>query len=185
MGNYKVLNKQRYTTGRFSLLPIRFEDRWDIMKWRNEQIYHLRQSKPLIPEDQDRYFNDVVSKLFEQEQPAQLLFSFLEGETCIGYGGLVHINWIDQNAEISFIMNTELEEIHFETNWLEYLNLIEEVAFSNIGLHKIFVYMFDLRPKLYDILTTAGYYKDAILKEHCLFDTKFIDVYIYSKIHTR
>jgi hypothetical protein len=34
-----------------------------------------------------------------------LLFSFLKNGECIGYGGLVHINWIDQNAEISFMID--------------------------------------------------------------------------------
>ena len=100
MNTYKVLNKQVFTQGEYKLVPIRFEDRWDIMKWRNEQIYHLRQSKPLTKEDQDHYFNNVASKLFEQEQPSQILFSFLRNDICIGYGGLVHINWVDKHAEI-------------------------------------------------------------------------------------
>ena len=73
-------------------------------------MYHLRQDKPLTEEDQEAYFLNVVAKLFEQERPNQLLFSFLDGDKCIGYGGLVHINWIDKNAEISFIMNTSLEK---------------------------------------------------------------------------
>src|SRR5690554_7644655 len=104
MNYYKVLSKQVYTAGNYSLVPIRMEDRFDIMKWRNEQIYHLRQSKPLTLEDQNHYFNNIVTKLFGQEQPTQILFSCLEGDRCIGYGGLVHINWLDKNAEVSFIM---------------------------------------------------------------------------------
>jgi hypothetical protein len=92
---YKVLHKQQFSVGNFSIVPIRFDDRHVIMKWRNEQLYHLRQQKPLTVEDQDTYFNTVVSKLFDQEQPNQILFSFLENGICIGYGGLVHINWID------------------------------------------------------------------------------------------
>ena len=47
MKSYKALNNQIYSTGIFSLVPIRFEDKLDIMKWRNEQLYHLRQEKPL------------------------------------------------------------------------------------------------------------------------------------------
>ena len=40
--------------GQYKIVPIRYEDRFDIMKWRNEQMYHLRQSKPLTEEDQER-----------------------------------------------------------------------------------------------------------------------------------
>jgi hypothetical protein len=56
MNSYKVLSKQIFTSGSYSLVPIRFEDRYDIMQWRNEQIYHLRQSQPMTKEDQDAYF---------------------------------------------------------------------------------------------------------------------------------
>ena len=45
--NYKCLNKQGYKIKNLNLVPIRFEDRFDIMKWRNEQIHHLRQKKRL------------------------------------------------------------------------------------------------------------------------------------------
>ena len=31
------------------------------MKWRNEQLYHLRQLKPLIKSEQDNYFNNVCN----------------------------------------------------------------------------------------------------------------------------
>ena len=177
------MNKQNYSIGNFKITPIRYEDRFDIMKWRNEQIYHLRQEKPLTVEDQEKYFTNIVNPLFEKEKPNQILFSFLEGDNCIGYGGLVHINWIDMNAEISFIVATELEEDNFQNYWKTYLHLIEQLAFEEINLHKIYVYAFDLRHHLYEVLTTCGYFKDAVLKEHCLFNGKYIDVLIHSKLN--
>jgi len=183
MNYYKVLNKQNFYNGIHSIIPIRYEDRLDIMKWRNEQVYHLRQNKPLTLEDQDNYFNNVVSKLFEQEQPNQILFSFLENDICIGYGGLVHINWTDKNAEISFVMDTALEANRFYEIWKAYLHLLEKVAFKDLNLHKIYTYAFDLRPHLYDVFLSAGFKEEARLKEQCLFEHKFLDVVIHSKIN--
>ena len=52
MQSYKVLNKQIFKSGIFSIVPIRYEDRIDIMNWRNEQMYHLRQDIPLTLEKQ-------------------------------------------------------------------------------------------------------------------------------------
>lgn len=181
MNSYKALNKQKFSTGSYELVPIRFEDRMDIMKWRNEQIYHLRQAKPLTEADQNAYFEKVVAQLFEEEKPTQILFSFLENGKCIGYGGLVHINWMDRNAEISFIMNTALEAEHFEFHWKNYLSLLEEVAFNDIGLHKIYTYAYDLRPRLYEALEESGFNLEARLKEHCRFQGNYIDVVIHSK----
>lgn len=179
---YRCLEKQVYIAGEYSLVPIRNSDKFDIMKWRNEQIFHLRQQHPLTGPEQEKYFDTVVASLFEQEQPKQVLFSYLRNDQCIGYGGLVHINWKDNYAEISFIMDTTLEKDHFQFHWTTYLSLIEQVAFRGLGLHKIFTYAFNLRPHLYKAVEVAGFIEEARLKEHCLFDGKYIDVIIHSKI---
>lgn len=180
--SYRCLKEQNFSDGEFSIVPIRNEDRYSIMQWRNEQIYHLRQYKPLTKAGQDQYFNEVVAKLFNQEQPGQILFSYLQNGRCIGYGGLVHINWIDKNAEISFVMDTSLEEEHFNFHWSKYLTLIEAVAFEELNLHKLFVYAFDLRPHLYSVLESNDYFLDAKLKDHCFFENQYRDVVIYSKL---
>jgi RimJ/RimL family protein N-acetyltransferase len=179
--SYKCLNTQEFQIDEYKIVPIRLEDRYDIMKWRNEQMYHLRQSKILTIEDQDFYFENVVSKLFDQENPKQILFSFLKNENCIGYGGLVHINWIDKNAEISFIMNTFFEKENFSKNWTYFLGLIENVAFNQIKLYKIFTFAYDLRPHLYKILENSGFVKEATLKNHIIFNGEFKNIIIHSK----
>lgn len=182
---YKSLTNQIFNSGQYAIVPIRLEDKYAIMKWRNEQIYHLRQNKPLTEADQDAYFENVVAKLFDQEKPNQVLFSYLEDGKCIGYGGLVHINWIDKNAEISFVMDTSLEKDFFSFHWQTYLGLIEKVAFEDLKLHKIFTYAFDLRPRLYDALENSGYEREARLKEHCFFDGNYLDVIIHSRTNNR
>lgn len=179
--NYKCLQKQTYQIPGFSIEPIRSKDKYDIMQWRNEQLFHLRQQEPLTKETQENYFVNVVSKLFSEEKPNQILFSYLENNIFIGYGGLVHINWANKNAEISFVMNTSLEKDSFAFHWTSFLGMLEEVAFKELKFHKIFTYAFDLRKNLYEAVESAGYKREAILKEHCFFDGKFIDVIIHSK----
>lgn len=179
--NYKILQQNRFENGDYALIPIRYEDRLEIMKWRNEQIYHLRQNKPLTTEDQENYFSNYVASIFQEETPKNLLFSFLKNNKLIGYGGLVHINWIDKNAEISFIMNTELEKEYFSEIWSQYLILLNQVAFKELELQKIFTYAFDLRPHLYPIFENAGFVLEARLKNHCFFNKEFKDVIIHSK----
>lgn len=185
MPEYKILKQQIFGGGNYKIVPIRYEDRMLIMKWRNEQIYHLRQSQPLTESDQENYFSNVVSKLFVQEKPEQILFSYLEDGQCIGYGGLVHINWIDKNAEISFIIDSTLEGSNFHKHWGIYLDLIEKVAFDELKLHKIYTYAFDLRPHLYEAVEAKGYLKEAVLKEHCLFNGEYKSVVIHSQINRR
>jgi len=180
---YPFLNQNIFQREEFSIVPIRYEDRFKIMKWRNEQIYHLRQPEPLTKEDQENYFSTTVSKLFHQKKPNQILFSYLRNDECIGYGGLVHVNWMDMNAEISFIINTKLEKEEFHFHWNTYLHLLEEVAFRELNLHKIYVYAFDLRPHLYEAVEEIGFVKEAVLNEHCIIDGEFKDVVIHSKMN--
>ena len=181
MNTYKALSRQLFTYKNFKLIPIRFEDRYLIMNWRNDQIYHLRQNEPITAESQDDYFNLVISELFTLDKPKQILFSLLKDNTCIGYGGLVHINWVDKNAEISFIMDTELEHFSFSSNWRVYLELIEKIGFEELGLLKLYTYAIDLRPKLYQILESSGYCKEAVLKNHISWKGRMVDVIIHSK----
>lgn len=180
---YKCLKAQSFRLGIYELVPIRDEDKYLILKWRNEQIYHLRQAAPLSIKEQQAYFKNSISNLFEQEKPKQILFSYIENGICIGYGGLVHINWHDQYAEISFIMDTLLEKDFFRFHWTQFLSLLEKVAFEELNFHKIFTYAFDLRPHLYEVILSNGFIEEGRLKEHCFFDNQFIDVLIHSKIN--
>lgn len=182
MRHYKPLNSQSFAVDEYSIVPLRDEDKYDIMNWRNEQIYHLRQKSPLTKKSQEQYFATTISELFQQEHPDQLLFSFLRQKKCIGYGGLVHINWFDRNAEISFIMNTHLEKNEFHKNWSIYLSLLEKMAFEELNFNKIYVYAFDLRPHLYEVLESEHYFLDARLKNHVRYENEYIDVVIFSKL---
>ena len=77
--SYKVLkNENQFQLGEYEIIPIRYGDRYEIMRWRNDQIFHLRQDKPLTNRDQDYYFDRVLKKNFDKKNPNQLLFSFLQ-----------------------------------------------------------------------------------------------------------
>ena len=184
MRNYASIKEQTLAHNNYTIVPVREDDKYIIMNMRNAQIFHLRQKEPLTIAQQDHYFATVINPLFALEHPPQILFSFLQNNECIGYGGLVHINWVDKYAEISFIIKPELEEQYFADCWQSFLHMIEQVAFDYIKLHKIFTYAFDLRPNLYPVVESCGFYKEAVLKEHCFFEDRFIDVVIHSKINS-
>lgn len=183
MKNYKVLKRNRFEANNCFILPIRYSDRNLIMKWRNEQMYHLRQNELLTHDKQDKYFKEVINKLYDTDQPDQILFSYFYNNEFIGYGGIVHINWTDRNAEISFLINTDFENYDFELHWSNFLKLIEIVAFEELNFHKIYTYAFDIRPNLYRILESSNFKNEARLIDHCFFIDKYIDVIIHSKIN--
>ena len=53
MRNYRCLKNKIFENEKFSLLPLRDSDKYDILEIRNSQIEHLRQDKPLTKENQE------------------------------------------------------------------------------------------------------------------------------------
>lgn len=179
--SYQCLKNQEYTIENFSLVPIRWEDRYKIMQWRNEQMFHLRQDKALTTLDQDAYFENTISKLFGQKQPKQILFTLLKEEKCIGYGGLVHIDWKQRTAEISFLMDTELEKVQFNNLWSLYLSMIEKIAFQHLNLNEIYTYSYEVRPQLYTVLDKAGYTEKERISDVIQIQNTSVDALIHVK----
>ncbi len=183
--NYKCLSKTEFAIGNFKLIPIRDEDKYAILQWRNEQIDVLRQKELLTKEQQEIYFKNVVDALFTKEKPEQLLFSFLENDKLIGYGGLVHIDWESKNAEVSFLISTErnTNKKLFCSDFNNYLNVLFGVGFDNlqfIKLHTTF-YGIEQRKEYKDVLVSAGFKQEAKLEKHLMINNNFVDVFIYSK----
>ena len=180
---YKVLDQNTIEKGSYSIVPVRFKDRIEIMNWRNDQMFHLRQEIKLTRETQDFYFKKTVLELFLSETPSQLLFSYLKEGKLIGYGGLVHINWIERTAEVSFIMQTSLEENEFDLHWSTYLYLLKKIAFKELKFKSLNTYAYDLRPFLYPILEKNNFK----LKEHLIceveIDGKKTDVFIHECVN--
>lgn len=179
---YKCLSKRRFFKGSKELLPIRDEDKYAIMGWRNDQIDILRQNTVLSVDDQERYFENIVDKLFEVEQPDQLLFSFLEDGELIGYGGLVHIDWEKRTAEVSFLTKTErtASARQFIADWTSYLEILKEIVRTELQFHKIFTYAYDLRPHLYDALFMAGFIEEARIEDGVSIGERNYDVLIHA-----
>jgi hypothetical protein len=181
---YKCLPLLEFTDGNYQLIPIRDEDKYTIMRWRNEQIDILRQKELLTKEKQEWYFKNIVNKLFEEEKPNQLLFSFFENGTLIGYGGLVHIDWESKNAEISFITATERnkDETLFRADFNNYLNIFLPIAFDLLKFIKVHTTFYDIseRRVYKTIVEEFKFIREGNLKNHILIGGKVENQLIYS-----
>jgi RimJ/RimL family protein N-acetyltransferase len=179
---YKCIRQIEFVNGVYKLIPIRDKDKYSIMEWRNEQIDVLRQKELLSKLDQEKYFASVVDGLFEQNNPRQLLFSFLENDQLIGYGGLVHIDWESQVAEVSFLTKTDRIKIRetFINDWVNYLFILKYLAKNELHFRKIYTYAYDIRPALYSALSSSGFIEEALLKDHIKIKEKLYDVLIHS-----
>lgn len=181
MNLYKCLTKQQYSISRYKVSPIRSEDRFQIMHWRNAQMDVLRQSRILTKEDQENYFKKNVSPLFEKEHPEQLLFSFFFDDTLIGYGGLVHINWSDRRGEISFLLNDKRaqDEDLYERDFTSFLTMMKDIAFGEIDFNRIYTETFDIRPLHISILEKNQFILEGRMKQHVNINNIYHDSLIH------
>lgn len=183
MNKYICLNKQLFKRGNLSIMPIRHEDRFSIMKWRNDQIYHLRQNKILTKKNQEDYFKNVVEKQFYDKNPSQIIFSYLEDSVCIGYGGLVNINWIDKRGEMSFLLDTSLKSSKsaYDNYFSKFIILLKEAAFDEIDMNRIFTETYSFRTAHISILEKNNFILEGRMKEHIYMQKE--DKYYDSLLH--
>ncbi|HXF28430.1 MAG TPA: GNAT family N-acetyltransferase, partial [Chlamydiales bacterium] len=122
-----------------------------IRLWRNAQIDVLRQKAPLTKEAQVRYFDDVILPSFSQDYPAQILWTITKGNSLIGYGALVHIDWNggqkEGSAEISFLLDSTIHEksAAFEEAFLAFHAFVQKVAFEELQFRKLRAEVYSFR----------------------------------------
>ena len=183
---YKCLSQTSFSQENYTLVAIRKKDIFLIKNWRNEQLDLLRQKKKLSDLDQIAYYNGIIVPSFEELFPKQILFSILSDGQCIGYGGLVHIDWESKNAELSYLAATSRSnQLHtLETDMKNFLSLIEIVAFNYLKFRKIYTTAYEIRSTLIRVIEAKGYQKEGLLKEHVLINGTLKDVFIHSLFHS-
>jgi len=181
MNKYKCLDIQKFTLEDYVLIPIRQEDIQSIRKWRNAQIDVLRQNKPISENEQEKYYEEIMKKNFLKNNPEQILFSFLLKSKCIGYGGLVHIDWEQKSAELSFLNETSRAknlDLYFK-DFSKFLKIIFKIVFDNMKINQIVTETYNIRPKTIEILKSFGFKKKTTLKNHIKINGKLIDSLIF------
>lgn len=173
---------QQYTEGRFTIVPLREQDMELIRVWRNKQISVLRQKFPLSTEQQQTYYQTVVKPLFFEENPSQILFSLLRDGECIGYGGLVHISWLDKRAELSFLMDPveTIDQTNYEQVFSVFISLMKKVLFTEMGFNRLFTETYAFRTHHIATLEQNSFIREGVLRQQIILDGNPMDSIIHS-----
>lgn len=130
----------------------------------------LRQSEVITSGRQLQYFKDEVWPQMTNTKPSQVLFSIDRSCDLIGYGGLVHIDWPNRKAEISFLLSSEAEESDVQKSeaFTAFLTLISGIAFEEMRLNRIFAETYDFRHSHISILEDFGFKFEGALRANAL-----------------
>ncbi len=179
---YKVLNKNNFSLNSYEVIPIREKDMEDVRIWRNAQINVLRQKDIITKSDQQEYYEKKIKPLFKEDNPLQLLFSFLENTKLIGYGGLVNISWIDKRAEMSFLLdnNRAKDKRQYEKDMTNFIQIIKQLVFVELNFNRLFTETYSFREYHISILEKSGYKKEGVFREHIFYQNKYYDSILHS-----
>ena len=146
---YQCLPKRLYQQGNYTLEAVQPKHIEKIRIWSNEQMHVLRQSKSISKEGQIAYYKKHVWPEMKKNNPDKILFSLKFDGELQGYGGLVNISWENLRGEISFLIKTDVANTKkdYDEYFPNFLILIQNIAFGELSLYRIFGELFDLRPK--------------------------------------
>lgn len=184
---YRCLDLTLLGQGEYAVIPVRREDMLPIMAWRNAQLGVLRGRAPLTETQQLAYWEQVVEPAFAEEQPDQILFTYLWRDRPIGYGGLVHLSWADRRAEVSFLVEPAraAQPDGYARDFAVWLQLVRQIAFERLGLQRLFTETYDRRDRHIAVLEAAGFVREGRLRRHVIIDGRPVDSLMHGCLNPR
>lgn len=151
------------------IIPKKFSDK-DIVnrvQWINNSRINQTMffDLPATVENTQKWYDAI------QNSKNRIDFSFYNEEgLVIAMGGFTGINFLHKNAEFYVMVNPELQGqgIGKHVSFWMY-----NYAFSNLNLHKIYLYTNDDNVAAYSIYEKAGFTLEGILREHKWKNGKF------------
>ena len=182
---YECLPKRRYQQGNYTLEAVQSEHIEKIRQWRNKQMDVLRQSNPISKDDQIQYYENHIWSELKSDEPKNILLSYKFKDELIGYGGLVNISWENLRGEISFLLRTDIANTKkdYDEYFPNFLILVQNIAFGELSLYRIFGELFDLRPKYSKAFENSGFILDGVLKAHNIINDKPVDSIVYGLVN--
>ena len=183
---YAAMPRATVTEDNIVLRAVTPDDIEDIRCWRNTQMSVLRQTHIISKNEQEHYFETYVWPDKSSSNPKQILLAIELDRAFIGYGGLVHIDWEARRAEISFLLNPQLENDGSALSLIfeKYLRLIHKLSFVDLKLNKLTTETYAHRHVHIEILSRCGHKLEGTLKQHVIVDGVAVDSLLHGLLAT-
>lgn len=184
MRRYAHLPSLDCAAGPYALRCIDDADIEPIRQWRNAQLSVLRQTAPIGPEEQERYFARAIWPQMAAEQPETILVAILRGGERIGYGGLVHCAWDHARAEVSVLFAPAIaaDITAYRSALLGFFTLIDEIAFARLSFNRLTLETYAIRRFHIAVVEEAGYLREGRLREHVMVDGSPCDSLLHARL---
>lgn len=149
---------------------------------RNDKIKVLRQEKKISKSHQKKYYQNFYLKSYKEKFPSMKLYAIKHKEQFVGYGGLTNIDYINLNAEISFLLKASYDENKSSYKEIFTLFLNDLVKYSKfLNLKKIYTETFYFRKSHLSILEKCNFKFEGARKKQYFKSGKFISSILHGK----
>ena len=160
-----------------TLRAIERGDLEQLLAWRNDPALrqYFREHRELTMEDQNSWYENVV--LAAQNT---LMFSIVEreGGRLLGAAGLVWIDWVNKNADISLYIGAD--DIYVDDTLApDVARLLLEYGFGEQGLHRIWAEVYDFDTAKQKLFNDLGFTQDGRHRETYWHENEWHDSIFY------
>jgi RimJ/RimL family protein N-acetyltransferase len=189
-GPWRCMPRPRLSGGGLTVSAVEPAHIEDIRCWRNAQLEVLRQAHPIAPAEQQAYFSTHIWPEKEREEPRNVLLVIAEAPEVgdatpsgrvIGYGGLVHIAWPYQRAEVSFLLEPSLArqpQVQLDV-FVRFMRLMQTLAFVDLGLVRLTSETYAFRTGHIAALERCGFVREGVLRDHVVVDGARCDAVLH------
>lgn len=151
------------------LRPITLDDGPNIVKWRNTPLVaaHCLNQKPITIESNEEFYHANV----ETGHYLQFIVERIEEEFCVcSYPiATVYLKDIDRtNKRCELCVFTSDDQEWNTESMTIAVNMLLDKAFNELGMHKVYSYIFYKFLDEADLLKKAGFKSEAILKDEVI-----------------
>jgi len=165
-----------------SLHAVERADLQQLRDWRNNPDFrkYFREYRELNMQQQEQWFEKSV---VDDNNTQMFVIRKNKGNELIGCCGLIYINWVHRNADLSLYVGWEDTYIDEEGYAEESCKILLDYGFNELGLNKVWteIYEFDDKKKaLYD---KFGFQRDGLLRDNYWYDGKWWNSRILSLLY--
>lgn len=138
-----------------------------IRRIRNNKINVLRQNKKISKTFQKKYFKNFFLKSYKDKNSKISLYTIKFNKKIVGYGGLTNIDYLNLNAEVSFLLDPAYKEYQTSYKNIFSMFLSDLIKYSKIlKLKKIYTETFYFRRSHITILEKYNFQYEGLKKKH-------------------
>ena len=146
-----------------SLRAIERADLEQLLAWRNDPALrrYFREHRELSMAQQEQWYENVVLP-----SNNTVMFSIVEkgGERLLGAAGLVWIDWVNKNADISLYIGAD--DIYIDDRFApDVARLLLDYGFGELGLHRIWAEVYDFDQPKQKLFNDLGFTQDGRHRE--------------------